>query len=419
MKKFDIEKLNSEGKDEKIYTVPASNGLTIKVYKSGRKKFYYRRVHAPGRSKYYPIGEYPLYDLDRAREKMLQIRRSIEFGDFISRDEDITFIDVMKKAIDEHLSNKKPTTAKTFNVRCNRLVNHFRNKKLLAVTPQDIRDLYNPLERGRHLATLKRINQMMEIIYSYATKNGYISGEKNPLRSVNYAENYLKYENSNAKHHPKLITLDDLHDFFKSLASQDEAKITYVVAAIFCAATGLRIDSVVNVKWSYFNSDFSKMCYPKTKLKGERETEERREDLLLPLPPLLQEILKKYKTTINPFAAYQRSSEYVFCGLRGKISVDGLRKFVKEVSNYKITPHGLRGTLTTWSKKRLEHQVPLFYVKMYLHQQPTTDEIDKAYTEISYTDQEAQEHLSRLGKWYSEFLVSQYDFVAPVLEKLY
>ena len=104
MKKFDIDKLNSEGKDEKIYTVPASNGLTIKVYRSGRKKFYYRRVHAPGRSKYYPIGEYPLYDLDRAREKMLQIRRSIEFGDFISRDEDITFIEVMKKAIEEHLS---------------------------------------------------------------------------------------------------------------------------------------------------------------------------------------------------------------------------------------------------------------------------------------------------------------------------
>ncbi|WP_423903606.1 tyrosine-type recombinase/integrase [Campylobacter showae] len=236
---------------------------------------------------------------------------------------------------------------------------------------------------------------------------------------MNYAENYKKYENSNAKHHPKLVTLDDLHDFFKSLASQDEAKITYVVAAIFCAATGLRIDSVVNVKWSYFNSDFSKMLYPKTKLKGERETEERREDLLLPLPPLLQEILKKYKTTINPFAAYQRSSEYVFCGLRGKISVDGLRKFVKEVSNYKITPHGLRGTLATWAKKRLEHQVPLFYVKMYLHQKPARDEIEAAYTEISYRDAEAQEQLAKLGRWYSEFLREQYDFVKPVLEKLY
>lgn len=418
MKKFDLDKLNSEGKDEKIYTVPASNGLTIKVYKSGRKKFYYRRVHAPGRSKYYPIGEYPLYDLDRAREKMLQIRRSIEFGDFISRDEDITFVEVMKKAIGAHLTGAKPTTIKTLSVRCNRLISHFRNAKLAAITPQMVRDLYNPLETQGQLATLKRINQMMEIIFQYAIKNGYISENKNPLIAVNYAKNYKKYENSAATHYPKLVSLDDLRDFFKSLSEQDESKITYAVATIFCAITGLRVESVSATKWSYFNEDFSVLTYPKTKLKGELSTEGRREDLILPIPPILQQILQKYKATTNPFSAFRRT-EYVFSGIRGQIKSDGLRKFVKDVSGDRITPHGLRGTLATWSKKRLEHQVPLFYVKMYLHQKPARDEIEAAYTEISYRDAEAQEQLAKLGKWYSEFLRERYDFVKPVLEKLY
>ena len=63
--------------------------------------------------------------------------------------------------------------------------------------------------------------------------------------------------------------------------------------------------------------------------------------------------------------------------------------------------------------------VPLFFIKMYLHQRPTKDEIEAAYTEIHYTDKEVQEQLLKLGTWYSEFLKSQFDYVTPILEKLY
>lgn len=418
MRKFDLDKLTSEGKEERVVAIPANAGLYIKIYKSGRKKFYYRQIIAKGRSKFIALGAYPLYDIDRAREKMMQVKRSIEFGEFYSKDENITFVEIMKKAISAHLTGAKPTTIKTLSVRCNRLISHFRNAKLSAITPQMVRDLYNPMETQGQLATLKRINQMMEIIFQYAIKNGYMSEDKNPLIAVNYAKNYKKYENSAATHYPKLVSLDDLRDFFRNLAEQDESKITYSVAAIFCAITGLRVESVVTTKWSYFSEDFSTLTYPKSKLKGELSTEGRREDLILPIPPILQQILQKYKATTNPFAAFRRT-EYVFSGIRGQIKSDGLRKFVKDVSGDKISPHGLRGTLATWAKKRLEHQVPLFYVKMYLHQKPARDEIEAAYTEISYRDAEAQEQLAKLGKWYSQFLVSQYDFVTPVLEKLY
>ena len=37
MKKFDVEKLTSDGKIEKVYGVPTINGLCVKVYRSGRK----------------------------------------------------------------------------------------------------------------------------------------------------------------------------------------------------------------------------------------------------------------------------------------------------------------------------------------------------------------------------------------------
>ena len=419
MKKFDIERLTSDGKIEKVYGVPTVNGLCVKVYKSGRKKFYYRRRVGNGRSKYILIGEFPVYDIDKAREKLLKIRQSIEFGEFISRDEDALFVDVMKKALTSYYINSKDSTQRTCNMRTNHLVAHFKNTKIVDVTPQQIKDIYNEIESSGRLATLKRINQIMGITYKYAEKHGYISRDMNPLPEVNYKDNYKHYENSKAKHHPKLTGLEDIAIFLENLCSVKDDKLHYTLATLFTMLTGTRSESVVCLRWSYFNEDFSKMVYPKGKLKGEKSTEANREDLILPMPPILQNILYRYRKTTNPYATYCRDQEYVFVGIRGRITCDGLRMFVKELSDEKITTHGLRGTLTTWSKKRLDHMVPLFFIKMFLHQKPSKDEIEAAYTEIHYTDKEVQEQLLKLGTWYSEFLKSQYDYVTPILAKLY
>lgn len=419
MKKFDVEKLTSDGKIEKVYGVPTVNGLCIKVYKSGRKKFYYRRRVGNGRSKYILVGEYPTYNIDSAREKLLKLKQNIEFGQFISKDEDAIFVDIMKKALIDYYSNSKASTQRTCNIRTNHLVNHFKNTKLLDVKAQQIKDIYNEIESSGRLATLKRINQIMTVTYKYAEKHGYISKDMNPLHEVNYKDNYKHYENSKAKHHPKITNIEDIANFLENLCAAKDDKLHYVLATLFTMLTGMRSDSVTKLKWNYFNDDFSRMVYPKKELKGEKATEANREDLILPICPILQNILQNYKKTINPFATYRRDSEYVFVGIRGRITCDGLRMFVKELSNEKITTHGLRGTLTTWSKKRLDHMVPLFFIKMYLHQKPSKDEIEAAYTEIHYSDVEVQEQLLKLGTWYSQFLRSNYDYVTPILQKLY
>ena len=61
----------------------------------------------------------------------------------------------------------------------------------------------------------------------------------------------------------------------------------------------------------------------------------------------------------------------------------------------------------------------MIFIRLYLHQKPSTDEIMEAYTEIHYSDLEVQEQLMKLGTWYCDFLNSQYDFVTSVLKKLY
>ena len=397
MKKFDVEKLTSDGKIEKGYGVSTINGFCVKVYRSGRKKFYYRRRVGNGRSKYILVGEYPIYNIDSAREKLLKLKQSYEFGVFISKDEDATFVDIMRKALIDYYSNSKASTQRTCNIRTNHLVNHFKNTKILDVTPQQIKDIYNEIESSGRLATLKCINQIMGITYKYAEKHGYISKDMNPLPEMNYKDNYKHYENSKATHHPKLTSIEDIANFLENLCSAKDDKLHYTLATLFTMLTGIRSESVVGLCWSYFNEDFSKMVYPKEKLKGEKASEANREDLVPPICPILQNIFQKYKKTINPFATYRRDSEDVFVGIRGRINGDGLRMFVKELSDDKITPHGLRGTLTTWSKKRLDHMALLFFIKMFLHQKPSKDEIEAAYTEIHYTDKEVQEQLLKLG----------------------
>jgi len=131
MKKFDV--------------VSTINGFCVKVCRSGRKKFYYRRRVGNGRSKYILVGEYPIYNIDSAREKLLKLKQSYEFGVFISKDEDATFVDIMRKALIDYYSNSKASTQRTCNIRTNHLVNHFKNTKILDVTPQQIKDIYNEI----------------------------------------------------------------------------------------------------------------------------------------------------------------------------------------------------------------------------------------------------------------------------------
>ena len=421
MKKCSIDKLDSQGKDEKVYSVPANPGLCIKVYRSGHKKFYYRNVYAPGRSRYISIGPYPVYDIDSAREKMIKIKRNIEFGGFISKDENIRFVDILKKAIETHLDSQKtkPTTSRTYRTRANQLVQYFKNARLVDITVQDIRDVYNLFEREGKIASLKRIHQIMTLIYQYAIKYGYITPEQNPLTQVGYQTNYKQYSKKDVKHHEKLTDVGNLSDFLAAVCAEKDDKLHYIMASIFMCLTGMRIDSVIKLKWKYFSENFSRMQYPKTVLKGEKLTEPNREDLLLPLSPILQNLMEAYRKTINPFVSYRRG-EYVFTGLRGRASIDGLRAFIKEMSGYKITPHGLRGTFVTWAKKKHSvHGVMPMFIRMYLHQTPTEDEIAGAYTDVHYLDPEIQEELLKLGSWYSEFLKSQFDYVTPILEKLY
>ena len=177
------------------------------------------------------------------------------------------------------------------------------------------------------------------------------------------------------------------------------------------------------IRWEFFNEDFSTLFYSKSALKGEKATEDSRQDLILPIAPRMAKILKAFKNTVNNNV--KKHADIVFLGrdFEGKpraINKDALRDYVKRTSDYKITPHGARGTFKTWSKKLFdEHGLPLAYIRMYLHQQPEDDEVGVSYTHLNYTDEKVQKHLRKMAEWWEKFLLDKYDYTEKILSKLF
>ena len=354
-----------------------------------------------------------------AAAKAVEIKRALALGKRYVPD-DLKFVDVLQAAIKNHIQVErlKPNTERTFRMRAAQIIRHFRDRGFASVGVQDIRSLYNTVESQGKIATLKRHNQILEITYKYAIKQGYVVEAENHLLAVGYDANYKKYTKNLVKHHEKLTDLESLQNFLEKLCLEDESQASLIVASIFIMVTGMRVNSVENLKWSYFSKDLATLKYPKQLLKGEAATESQREDLILPLAPKLREILLKFRETINPKVDHE--GDYMFSRKEKPIAGAQISTFIKKISDGRITAHGLRGTFATWTRKRWsEHQVPMIFIRLYLHQKLSTDEIMEAYTEIHYSDLEVQEQLMKLGTWYCDFLNSQYDFVTPVLKKLY
>ena len=287
----------------------------------------------------------------------------------------------------------------------------------------DLRKIYSEYEERGTLEMLKRINQLFQIVFKYAIKKEFIKKTKNPLLELDYDENYEHYRAATATHHPILVTEEDISAFLENVANCPDTALISAVATLLMLNTGLRLESLCEIKWSYFNEDFSTLWYSKSDLKGEKATEDSRQDLILPIAPAMAKILKAFKNTVNNNV--KKHADIVFLGrdFEGKpraINKDALRDYVKRTSDYKITPHGARGTFTTWTKKLFdEHGLPLAYIRMYLHQQPEDDEVGVSYTHLNYTDEKVQKHLRKMAEWWEKFLLDKYDYTEKILSKLF
>lgn len=405
-------------KSIKKVKIPNTRDLYLIIRPSGRKtiNFLFKRGKM---EKFIKLGEPEWLSVEDAQTQAFLLMKKLALGEFISKNENITFYEITQLAMDHHVrvKNIKQVTMKAVNHRLNYIFSRIGRKRLLDVTVNDIKDIYNSIEEDGKIATLKRVNQYFGIVYSYAIKYGYIEESQNILPKVGYETNYQKYTSKIAKHHEKLLNEDEISNFLSKLISQEDNNLNSIVASIFILQTGMRIGSIKNLKWKFFNENMSLLIYPKELLKGEASTLSKREDLILPLSKTLSGILLKFKNTINPNA--RTSNDLVFCNRLGKVlNETSINSLLKSCGG--ITAHGLRGSLITAFKKKFkEHRIPWLYIRMYCHQKPTNDEIAEAYTEISYKDKEVQETLKEIAEWWDQYLLNLVDFKTNLLERLY
>lgn len=411
-------------KVSRSYKVPDARKLYVEVFRTGKKvfKLRYFKNH---RQRYISLGEFGILNVEQAELKAFALEREIVNDEYVSRRASEEFYKVAEKAIQAYGNAKKlkPNTIIHLKKRLNIINRTLARKPICEINESDIRKIYAEYEERGALEMLKRLNQLFEIIFKYAVKKQLIKKTKNPLLEIEYSETYEKYRAATAVHHPILETKEDIAAFLEKIAQCPDTALTSAVAALLLINTGLRLESLCDVRWSYFSPDFSVLKYPKIELKGEKATEGTRQDLILPIAPSMARILTAYRNTVNNNV--RKHDDIVFYGRDfGEkprcISVDAFRDYVKRVSDGKITPHGARGTYTTWSKKLFdEHGLPLAYIRMYLHQKPEKDEVGISYTHLNYADGEVQKHLRKMAEWWEGFLLARYDYTEKILSKLF
>lgn len=406
------------------YRIPDTRKLYVEVFRNGTKKFKLR-YFKNHRQRYISVGEFPLITVAQAELKAFEIERQIVNDEYVSRQAKEEFYKVAEKAIEAYgkAKNLKLKTIQHYKKRLNIINRTLARKPIHEVNVSDLRKIYSEYEERGTLEMLKRINQLFQIVFKYAIKKEFIKKTKNPLLELDYDENYEHYRAATATHHPILVTEEDISAFLENVANCPDTALISAVATLLMLNTGLRLESLCEIKWSYFNEDFSTLWYSKSDLKGEKATEDSRQDLILPIAPAMAKILKAFKNTVNNNV--KKHADIVFLGrdFEGKpraINKDALRDYVKRTSDYKITPHGARGTFTTWTKKLFdEHGLPLAYIRMYLHQQPEDDEFGVSYTHLNYTDEKVQKHLRKMAEWWEKFLLDKYDYTEKILSKLF
>ena len=103
--KFDIERLTSGGSSKKIVNVPGIHGICVFVYRGGRKVFSLQQYNShKNTSTYTHIGAYPVYTLEMAAAKAVEIKRALALGKKYVPD-NLKFVDVLQAAIKKPYSS--------------------------------------------------------------------------------------------------------------------------------------------------------------------------------------------------------------------------------------------------------------------------------------------------------------------------
>lgn len=314
-------------------------GLVLKVRDSGSRDWALR-ITKDGKTTDYGLGGFPLVSLAEARNKALELRRSIKRGELpkrkIKAGADL-FENLAEAFIDAHAPGwKNPKSPDQWRSSLKYYAYPTIGKKTAqAITTTDMLDILRPIWRKK-TETASRVRGRVEKILDYATAHGFRSGE-NPARWSGHLSTLLPKPSALSKvAHHSALDYRDLPDFWKELAKMEGNGAAALRWTILTAA---RSGETRGATYQELDKD-DLWIIPASRMKAGKEHR-------VPLT-------KKALATIPP--CKDKKAVLLFPAPRGgQLSDMSISAVLRRMNRGDITVHGFRSTFRDWAGESTAH----------------------------------------------------------------
>ena len=271
-----IQARNAKGK-EKPYKLNDGKGLFLHIATSGKKTWRYRYELPPGKESTFVIGEYPVLSLEGARAERVALREMVKAGinpAEARRHEKQAVIEAQEEAkkevensfeaiaLDWHWHQKDRWTAGHAEavIKCLQryAFESFGGLQVDRVTPPMVLEVIRDIEAKGSLEMASKTLQRIGAVFRFAIQTG--RATYNPAADMRGALKAKKVE------HHKMISPDELPEFFKSLTAGD-IHTTTKSAIQFTILTAARSGEVRGAIWKEIDLEKRLWSIPAERMK--------------------------------------------------------------------------------------------------------------------------------------------------------
>jgi integrase len=331
-------------------------GLCLYVYGSGKRVFYfYGRVN--GKPEDIKIGEYPMLShyVARANAKTITgeaqkginpngvkraLREELTLGAMFDKylidyaiPNGVKTTQDMRDNFDRYLGEVPDVEPKKHGkkrVKPEGAVN-WQNRKLSAITTQDVKKLHVALNTLKGKTTANRVLELLSAIYSQGNKLETSKGEK-VFKGENPCKGIVKYK---LRSRERFLQDDEMKRFYEAVAKEPNESIRdYIFMSL---ATGARKANVLAMRWDEVNLSSGVWTIPEVKTKNGDPTK-------VQLTELAKEILERRIRT--------KTTDFVFSGegITGHLTSPkrAWARILERAELKDLTLHDLRRTIASW-----------------------------------------------------------------------
>jgi integrase len=282
----------------------APGGFGIRVTAAGAKAFVIRyRVKDTGQQRTFTIGQYPSWQLAKARERAGELRRDIDGGgDPLGRIEQAraepTMPDLIERFTEEHLPRLRPSSRVLY---ANILQKHIApafgaHMKVAAVKFADVDDLHRKITKTAGPYAANRTKAVLSKMFSLAEKWEWRNKADNPC---------LHVERNPESKRKRYLLADELARLTAALTKYPDQQFADIIRMLLL--TGARKGEVRSMKWA--DLDLEKGIW--TKLGSATK---QKSDHVVPLSAPARQLLSEIYD-----AQRSKPSEWVFPSNRGHL----------------------------------------------------------------------------------------------------